>query len=229
MNETVILDCLGEKLKKYKGMIFDLDGTLIDTISDIGESMNEVLKEFKFPTYEIEDYKIKVGGGFRGLAINCLPADVEDKVIKEVTNRFSEIYDKKFNRISKSYESIGDVLQQLVDKNILLGVNSNKDDKYSKILVKENFPNIPFVNILGNRKNISPKPDPYSALEIIKSMELLKDEVLYIGDSKTDIQTAKNAGIDSLGVVWGFRGIEELEKYGATHIISEPYEILKFI
>ncbi|NLN14090.1 MAG: HAD family hydrolase [Tissierellia bacterium] len=216
-------------MKKYKGIIFDLDGTLLDTIEDLGDSMNEALRILGYPTFEIEEYKLKVGGGFRGLALNCLPDNVEEDLISKTIDLFAEIYDKNFLNKTRPYEAIDELLDKLNSKGILLAVNSNKKDEYTRILVDKFFKRIPFVKVYGEREGLPKKPDPYSALEIMAEMGLAKEEILFIGDSKTDILTANNAGMDSIGVLWGFRGRDEFIKYGATYIVERPEEILSFV
>lgn len=216
-------------MKKYRGIIFDLDGTLLDTVDDLGDCMNEVLKNLGYPTFEIEEYKLKIGGGFRGLAINCLPDDVDEDTINKTIELFSKNYDKNFINKTKPYDGIDELLDELSSKGIILAVNSNKRNDYTNILVDKFFSRIPFHKVYGERKGLPKKPDPYTALEIVSEIGINKDQVLFIGDSKTDILTAKNANMDSVGVLWGFRGREELIKYGATYIVEKPEEILKFV
>lgn len=216
-------------MKKYKGIIFDLDGTLLDTIDDLAESMNEVLKKYDHPTFTSDEYKLKIGGGFEGLISNSVPADTDSETQEEALILFSSIYDKRYLNKSKPYEGIDSLLDELSKREFKIGINSNKKDEYTNILANKFFKRIPFIKIYGERDGIARKPDPISALDIIKSMGLRPEEVLYVGDSKVDIMTAKNAKIDSVGVLWGFRDYEELEKYGATYIVSDPKEILKII
>lgn len=216
-------------MKKYKGIIFDLDGTLLDTVDDLGNSMNEVLKRYNYPTFTSEQYKLKVGGGFKGLVLNSLPQGTESFIIEEATQLFSNIYSNRYLDKSKAYEGIDYILDELSKDGFKLGINSNKKDEYTKALADKFFKRIAFVAIYGERIGIPKKPDPRAALDIIKLMELKAEEVLYIGDSKVDIITAKNASIDSVGVLWGFRNYEELSKYGADYIVSDPKEILDII
>lgn len=216
-------------MKKYKGIIFDLDGTLLDTIDDLGDSMNEVLEILGYPTFSMDQYKIKVGGGFRGLAINSLPEGIDEETISETIRLFTKIYDGKYTGKTKAYEGINALLDELVDRGIVLSINSNKRNEYTNILTDKFFGNIPFIKVYGEREGLPKKPDPFTALEIIAEMGLNKEEVLFIGDTKTDIQTANNAGMDSVGVLWGFRDYEELSSYGATYIVKNPEEIQNLI
>jgi phosphoglycolate phosphatase len=216
-------------MTKYKGIIFDLDGTLLDTIEDIGESMNEVLETLGYPKYKIQEYKLKVGGGFRGLAINCLPKNADEETISKTIKLFSKIYDKNYLDKTKPYDGINELLDELMNRDILLAINSNKIDEYTNMLVNKFFSKIAFKKVSGEREGVPKKPDPYTTLEIISEMGISKDKVLFIGDTKTDIETANNAGIDSVGVLWGFRDREELNKYGATYIVEKPEEILRLL
>ncbi len=216
-------------MRKYKGIIFDLDGTLLDTIEDLGDSMNEVLEILGYPTYNMDQYKIMVGGGFRGLSINCLPDGIDEGTISKTIELFAESYDKKYLNKTKPYDGIDYLLDELVAKGIVLAVNSNKRNDYTNILTDKFFSRIPFVRVYGEREGLPKKPNAYTALEIWRDMGLRLDEILYIGDTKTDIETANNAGMDSVGVLWGFRDYEELSKYGASYIVSKPEEILELV
>lgn len=216
-------------MTKYKGIIFDLDGTLLDTIDDLGDSMNEVLKTYNLPTFTMEEYKMKIGGGFKGLAINSFPKETDLATIEQAILLFSEIYDSKYLNKTQPYKDIDYILDELSKMGIKIGINSNKRDSYTRELASKFFIRIPFIAIYGEREWIPKKPDPRSALEIIQLMKLKAEEVLYIGDSMVDIMTANNAGIHSVGVLWGFRDYEELSKYGATYIISDPKEILSIV
>ena len=216
-------------MPKYKGIIFDLDGTLLDTIDDLGDSMNEVLKTYDHPIFTMEEYKMKIGGGFKGLAINSFPKETDIDTIEKAILLFSEIYDSRYLNKTKPYKDIDYILDGLNKMGIKIGINSNKRDSYTRELADKFFKRIPFVGVYGEREGIPKKPDPTSALEIISLMGLKPEEVLYIGDSMVDIMTANNAGIHSVGVLWGFRDYEELSKYGATYIVSEAKEILTIV
>lgn len=216
-------------MTKYKGIIFDLDGTLLDTIDDLGDSMNEVLKRYNYPTFTSEEYKLKVGGGFKGLVLNSFPEGTDLDIVEEATLLFSNIYDTRYLNKTKPYNGIDYILDELSKIGIKIGINSNKKVEYTNNLIIKFFNRIPFIAIYGERKGILIKPNPTSALEIIQLMNLKPEEILYIGDSMVDIMTANNAGVHSIGVLWGFRNHEELSKSGATYIISDAKEILSII
>lgn len=213
---------------KYKGIIFDLDGTTLDTIQDLSDSVNEVLKQFGHPTHGYEEYKLKIGHGFRNLLEVSFPKDSWDRNrIDEALELFVKIYDKKYMEKTMPYEGICQLLLELNRRNIKIAVNSNKRHDYTNALIKKNFPDIPFVDVIGEQAGVPKKPDPKAALKIAEKMELLPTEILYAGDSETDMQTGKNANMDTVGVLWGFRSREELEENGATYLAESTEDILK--
>lgn len=216
-------------MNKYKGIIFDLDGTLLNTIEDISDSVNEVLRVFNCPEHGYDDYKLKLGSGFKSLLENSFPEGTDEETFLKGLDLFVKIYDKKFKNKTKPYEGISELLYELDKLAIKIGVNSNKRNDYTNELVKKFFNGISFVDIFGEREGIAKKPDPTTALEISNHMGLSLNEIVYIGDSKIDMMTATNAHIDSVGVLWGFRSLKELVKYNATYIVSEPMEILEII
>lgn len=216
-------------MTKYSGVIFDLDGTLVYTIEDIGDSMNEVLKIYNLDTFSYEEYKQKIGRGLRRLVINSFPEDTIESTIDEALETLYKVYAKKYLNKSKPYDGIRDLLCILNKKGLKLAVNSNKKDEYTKNIINKFFDNIPFTNIYGEREGIPNKPNPTSTLEIAKNMNLEPSEILFIGDSEVDILTATNANMDSVGVLWGFRDYDILKKSGAKYMVSDWKEILDII
>ena len=216
-------------MRKYKGIIFDLDGTLINSIEDIVDSMNEVLNEYGMATFTLEEYKTKIGSGIRNLVKRSLPENTKEEEIDEAVKLYEKFYEKNYLNKTKAYEGIDELLEKLVEMDIKLGINSNKKDNYTKELAKKIFKNIPFIKVFGEREGIPIKPDTTTMLEIVEAMELQPEEVLYIGDSDVDMITGKNADMDTVGVEWGFRSKEELISSGATYIISTPKDLLDII
>jgi len=216
-------------MKVYKGIIFDLDGTLLNTIEDLSDSVNYALSSFGFPEHSYEAYKKKIGKGFRNLIESSLPeGGFDDTMLVNILTVFLKIYDKKYMEKTRPYDGITGMLDAVTGMGIKTGVNSNKRMDYTNALIQKFFADIPFVEIFGEREGVPRKPDPSSALQIAGLMGLAPEEVLYIGDSKTDIQTGQNAGMDTVGVLWGFRDYEELVSHEATYIIETPEEIIKF-
>ena len=213
---------------QYKGVIFDLDGTVLNTIQDLSDSVNEVLIHYGHPVHSFEEYKLKIGQGFRNLLEVSFPKDCwDDRLIDEALALFLQVYDRKYMDKTAPYDGIPELLKELDKKQIKLAVNSNKRTDYTNQLIKKNFPEIPFVDIIGERSGLPKKPDPHAALEIAENMKLSPREILYVGDSKTDILTGKNAQMDTAGVAWGFRGSKELKENGATYIVERAEDILK--
>lgn len=217
--------------KAYKGIIFDLDGTLINTLDDLADSVNEALEKMGYPVWPVDAYRLKVGRGFRNLMENSVPENVrnDNAVIDGMLKYFVEAYDRRYLEKSRPYEDIDQMLDTLVSENIQVAVNSNKRADYTEKLIVKFFHRIPFVGIFGERKGVPKKPDPASALELCGMMGLKPQEVLYIGDSATDVKTGKNAGMDTVGVAWGFRGYGELHENGADYIAQTAEDIVKIV
>ena len=211
-----------------RGMIFDLDGTLLDTIADLATASNAVMEEYDFPTFTDEEIKMKVGNGNRLLMERCLPDDKKD-LTEEALERFKKAYSKCCLDKTRPYEGMYETVKELYDRGILLAVNTNKINDYCEKLIHKNFPGIEFVKILGNIEGIPTKPDPTGVEEILKLMKLPKEEVLYIGDSDVDIKTAKNAGLQSVWVPWGFRSYEQVKEWGPDHILEKAEDLLKLL
>lgn len=218
-------------MKRYKGIIFDLDGTLVNTLEDLADSVNEALEKMGYPVWAVDDYRLKVGRGFRNLMENSVPQELrgDDEVIDRMLQYFVAAYDRRYLDKSRPYEGIFAMLKELEAGGVAMAVNSNKRTDYTEKLIKKLFSEIPFVGVFGERAGIPKKPDPFSALELCSMMGLKPEEVLYAGDSNTDIQTGKNAGMDTIGVSWGFRGAGELKENGASYIVETPSEILRIV
>ena len=212
-----------------KGLIFDLDGTLIDSIGDIHYSVNLAFKEYGYDEVSFDFVKLNTGRGFRKLIQDCLPQIIDEKLIDDITATYTEYYGQHCGERTKPYEGIHDTLKKLQELNIKLAVNSNKKDVYTKQLMKTIFPDINFICVYGERDGVKNKPNPETANEIVLKMGLNKNEVLYVGDSEVDIKTAKNGGFRSIGCKWGFRGEDILIKEGATYIIDKPIEMVEIV
>ncbi|MCI9067582.1 MAG: HAD family hydrolase [Lachnospiraceae bacterium] len=217
--------------KKYRGIIFDLDGTLIDTLEDLADSVNEALERMGYPVWPVEAYRFKVGRGFRNLMENSVPEEAkgDDGVIDRMLAFFVEAYDRRYMNKSRPYEGVDALLDRLTEKGVFLAVNSNKRTDYTEKLIDKLFGRIPFVGVFGERAGVPKKPDPAGALELCGRMGLEPEEVLYVGDSGTDMKTGKNAGMDTVGVGWGFRGFPELKENGAVYLAGTVQDILSLV
>ena len=211
-----------------KGIIFDLDGTLLDTVKDLATASNEVMKEYGFPVFSDEEIARKVGNGISKLIERCLPED-QLHLIDEAVKRFSYHYGNCYLNDTAPFKGMMDLLNELQDRNILLGVNTNKGSAFCENLLKEKLVGINFFRIIGSRDNVPNKPDPYSCKEIINDMKLNKDEVLYVGDSDVDVITGKNAGVKTVWVSWGLRSYEDVKDSNPDYMIDEPKQLLNII
>ena len=217
-------------MKTYKGIIFDLDGTLLDTIEDLRDSVNDVMKIYRWKEHDTKACKQMVGNGFRKLITRALPEDKQknELFIDEAVNQFSKAYQKRYLNKTIPYEGILKLLESLEEKGIKIAVNSNKRGDYTSALVNKYFSQFPWGAVYGERERegIPKKPDPSAALEIANHMNLPAEEVLYIGDSKTDMETGTAAKMHTVGVLWGFRDREELESNGAEKVAEKPQDLL---
>lgn len=212
-----------------KGIIFDLDGTTLSTLYDIQGSVNIVLKNHNYPIQDYDHVRLAIGRGSRNLIKDCLPKDVSEEEIDKLLDEYIEIYGHHYDVETKNYDGIQELLDELENRGIILAVNSNKPDEYTNNLIRKHYPGNNFIAIIGARANIPYKPDPYSANEIVEMMGFEKDEVLYVGDSDSDVKTAKNAGLKCVGCLWGFRDLKTLQDAGADYIISKPEELLNLL
>ncbi|AXH13556.1 HAD family hydrolase [Halarcobacter bivalviorum] len=215
---------------KNNGFIFDLDGTLIDSLTDIALCSNIVLKEFNLPIHEITEYKYFVGGGAEVLVNNAIPKDSSNEMAIEVLKRFKQVYDSEFHYNTKPYEGIYDLLDLLHENEIKVAILSNKPHEFTIKYVNEFFPK--YTNILevhGSKDDVPKKPHPHAALEIAKALELTCENIYFVGDSDVDMKTAKNSNMKAVGVSWGFRGTKELIENGADHIVKTPLDIFELI
>lgn len=212
-----------------KAIIFDLDGTLIDSLEDIAVCMNQVLEELNLPSHKIEDYKYFVGGGISILVDNALHKNTSDKVKEEVTNRFKVVYDQKLHAKTLPYDGIYELLDELKRLDFKIGILSNKPHEFTIEYAKNLFSKYEMKEVHGQKSHIAKKPDPSAAIQIAKNFEVPCEEVYFVGDTMVDMQTAVNAKMIGIGVLWGFRDEEELISHGATFVVKHPLDILEIV
>lgn len=205
-------------------VIFDMDGTILNTLDDLTESVNFVMSTFDFPTFTSNQVKYFVGNGVDMLFKRALPKNVDSGKFKECVNLFKNHYAQNMYNHTKPYDGIVDVMKNLKSANIRLGVVSNKFDNAVKELSKKYFNNLIDVSI-GQSEEIPPKPLPLGLLKCMK--ELKSEKVLYVGDSDVDVQTAKNANVPVVGVTWGLRDESYLK--GADFIVGNPKEFMDIL
>lgn len=211
---------------KYKAVIFDLDGTLLDTLEDLADSFNYALKMHHFPLHSSSACRMFVGDGARTAVERALPPEArDDKTIDKVLAEFSKHYAQNYNNKTKPYPGIITLLEALKSTGINLVVLSNKPHEFTLQCMNAYFKNI-FILVQGVETRFNKKPAPESSHNILERLKLSAEEALFVGDTRTDIQTAKNAGLKSVGVTWGFRERKELQQAGADFIIDRPEELL---
>ena len=216
---------------KIKAVIFDLDGTLLDTITDITNSMNIALDELSLPNFSEDEYKYLVGSGLDRLVGGVLPKDMSDnETINKFVVSFRKTYAQKWREHSVPFEGIMELLSYLKDRGVKLAVLSNKPHLSTAEMVKELLPGC-FEIVCGERTEdgFPKKPDPTVAFYIATAIGVNPEEVLFVGDSDVDMQVAVKAGMVAVGVLWGFRTKEELLKNGAAHLVSCPEEIKELV
>ena len=211
-------------------VIFDLDGTLLNTIADLAHSTNYALEKNGFPTHEVSEYNYFVGNGINKLFERALPEEARDEAhILLIRKDFLIHYDEHNMDLSRPYPGIPELLATLHERGLLLAVASNKYQAATRALVAHFFPEIPFTAVFGQREGVPTKPDPQIVYDILAQAGASKEETLYVGDSNVDMQTAINAGVTACGVSWGFRPRVELEHFSPRYIADKAEEILGFL
>lgn len=208
-----------------KAVIFDLDGTLLDTITDLANASNTALRTLGYPEHEVEAYKQFVGDGRRNLILRMLPeaAAKDEGIVAKAEALFDEAYHAHMLDCTVPYPGIPELLELLCKEKLKLAVVSNKPDEFVQRIVEDYFPGI-FDAVCGQVGSVV-KPDPAGVHKVLSVLRLRPYEALYVGDSAVDVMTARNAGTDCCGVTWGFRGRRELRVAGAPHIIDAPFEL----
>lgn len=218
------------KKNSFKAMVFDLDGTLLDTLEDIKDSVNAVLNEMGLSGYSSEQYRYFVGQGMKILSRRVLPEKMRrEPVIKKFAGKVKEEYGRRWADRTKPYDGIPEALDHLSAMGISLNVLSNKPEEFVKPAVDHYFKNIRFARVLGSSPGRPNKPDPAGALHIAGSLSLSSEECAFIGDTHTDMETAVAAGMFPVGVLWGFRTEEELKTAGAAEVVRRPEELLSLL
>lgn len=213
-----------------KLIIFDLDGTLLNTIADLAHSTNHALQTLGYPTHEVASYNFMVGNGINKLFERALPEGekTEENVLR-VRKEFLLHYDRHNADESRPYLGIPELLETLQHKGYKLAVASNKYQAATEKLIAHYFPGIRFVAVFGQHEGVKVKPDPAVVHDILQIAGVSKDEVLYVGDSGVDMQTAIHSGVTSCGVTWGFRPRTELESFCPDYIVDKAETILSIV
>ena len=211
-------------MQHYQLIIFDLDGTILDTLEDLMVSLNVALQKNKLPDRSLEEVRRFVGNGIGMLIRRAVPANADKKTIRQVHADFTDHYKIHSADHTCPYEGIPDLMKQLHEKGRQIAVVSNKADYAVQDLCRHYFPGLIDIAV-GEKEGVRRKPEPDSVNEVIRRSGISKDSVVYIGDSEVDIRTAKNAGIDAIIVEWGFRDRDFLIEQGASVLVKTPGEL----
>lgn len=209
--------------------VFDLDGTLVNSLHDLADAANFALAKNRFKTYPTDDYRYFVGDGVPMLIKRVLSDNDSPENERLLLTDFNFYYNSHYDVHTTPYGGILEMLSKFEKKGIMTAVLSNKPDNFVKIIVNKIFTGFKFSHIQGKADGFPKKPDPTALNSILKELGAAKNETLYIGDSNVDIFTGRNAGVKTCGVLWGFRTEDELRKAGADFIISEPSELTDIV
>lgn len=215
-------------MKKYVTVIFDLDGTLLNTLDDLASSVNYALEKCGYPRRSVDEVRRFVGNGVEKLIKRAVPPNISKEEIKTCFDSFKWHYKENMSNQTRPYDGIMELLEKLKAENIKIAVVSNKVDEAVRLLCEKEFSGLIEV-ALGESKEIPKKPNPEMVFKALKELNSKIEETIFVGDSDVDMETAKNANITSVGVTWGFRDREVLKAAGANFIIEEPRELFSLL
>ena len=211
----------------YQAILFDLDGTLLDTVDDLGDSMNILLERAGWPQHDMETYKFFIGDGVENLVRRALPeAQRDGATVASYVEAFRAEYDQRWANKTELYPGVPELLDALTGRKIKMAILSNKMDDFTQRVVAKLLSQWRFEVILGAQPDAPKKPDPTTALQVAKRLGLSPGDFLYLGDTKVDMMTATAAGMYAVGALWGFRPAEELTSSGAKTLIEKPPDLL---
>lgn len=214
----------------FQAVIFDLDGTLLDTLEDIADSANIVLTRLGFSGHDLKAYKYFVGEGLEKFVRRALPKDkFEEALVAKCIAEMREEYGKRWTNKTRPYPQVPEILNFLTAQRIKMAILSNKPDDFTKEMVAKFLPKWQFAIILGERPEMPKKPDPTAALTIAETLKIPPREFLFLGDSEVDMKTALAAAMYPVGVLWGFRTAAELTASGAKVLIKKSTDLLEIL
>ncbi len=216
---------------RYQAVLFDLDGTLLDTLTDLAAASNRVLAGLDLKPYPVQDYRYFVGSGVRHLVECILPRPLreQEEAVDAAIAAFQEEYAKNWQEHTRPYPGIDELLDYLRNSGYRTGVLSNKPQHFTRLCVETLLAPWHFDSVLGQREGVPRKPHPAGALETARIFDLPPSDILYVGDTGVDMRTAQQAGMDAVGVLWGFRDAEELRATGAEILVQSPQELIGFL
>lgn len=215
-------------MKKYRTVIFDLDGTLLDTLQDLTDSVNYALEKYGYPLHTLEEVRFMVGNGVRLLMERAVPKGLSEQEFESIFACFKEHYDIHCNDHTHPYDGIPELLHTLKERGYSLAIVSNKVDSAVKTLRTLYF-NDTIEVAIGEKEGIRRKPAPDTAVTALQELGASAEDAVYVGDSDVDIQTAANAGMDCISVSWGFRDTAFLQAHGASRIIDHPSQLSQLL
>ena len=214
----------------FKAVLFDLDGTLLYTLKDVADAMNKALVHFGFSPHPVDAYKYFIGESVETEAQRALPESARDpEFVRKIAAYSEEIYDKCWGDNTHPYTGIPELLTELPRRGLSLAILSNKNDRFTKVMVEKILPQWRFKIVQGALPDVPLKPDPTMALQIVKKLVIAPEQFLYLGDTSTDMKTAVAAGMFPVGCLWGYRTADELIESGAKILIDNPLDVLGII
>ena len=209
-----------------KCVLFDLDGTLVDSLADLADSMNRVLTRQGLPPHPVQAYRYFVGNGITKLVQRALPAEAQQQnLVQDCVQKMRQEYAMHWADTTRPYPGIAELLDTLATRGIEMAILSNKPDELTQEVVRTLLPEWNFAAVAGARETIPRKPDPVGALRIANLLHLEPADFLYLGDTNTDMQTARAARMFAVGALWGFRTADELKEHGAQALLTVPMEL----
>jgi len=207
-----------------------MDGTLLDTLEDLADAMNRTLEDRGFPIHSVKAFRYFVGNGVAKLVSRTLPPEKRNsELTAECLEAFLTEYDRNWNRKTRLYDGVPELLDALTAKEIPMAVFTNKPQHFAELCMREFLPKWEFGVVLGQREGYPMKPDPAVPREIAEHLDIAPEAFLYLGDSDADMKTAVNTNMFPVGALWGFRSEKELRESGAVKVIRQPMELLKFL
>jgi phosphoglycolate phosphatase len=214
---------------KYRAVLFDLDGTLLNTLEDLADSMNRALAGLGYPAHDTDKYRYFVGDGMEMLARRALPPGASQAEVTKCTAAMREEYGKHWADKTRPYKGIPELLESLAARDLKVAILSNKPDEFTQAVIKKLLPHWRFKPVMGAKTGVPQKPDPTAALMIAADLNILPEHFLYLGDTDTDMKTANASGMYPVGALWGFRKADELKLSGAKALIENPMDLMRLI
>jgi phosphoglycolate phosphatase len=217
-------------MMNYQAVLFDLDGTLLDTLEDLADSTNAALRRLGYPEHPLAAYRYFIGDGVENLIRRAVPSEhCNADAVDRCAALMREEYGARWAAKTRPFDGIPELLDGLVARGIAMAVFSNKPHEFTRLCVARMLPRWPFQQVVGGQPSLPRKPDPAGALAIARQMGLAPPQFVYLGDTNTDMQTAVAAGMFPLGATWGFRTPDELVRFGAKALLGSPLELLDFL